>query len=463
MSSLYARKALLPSGWAEGVRFEISAGRIESVDRGASFVDRGASFVDDEFDAGMVIPGICNAHSHAFQRALVGRTERRSPAGEDNFWTWRHEMYRLANAIDPDTMRVIARQVYTEMLAAGYTTVAEFHYLHQTAGDSGSTDAMIEAIISAAEEAGIRLTLVPILYERAGFDNPKPDDVQGLFVKAFDDFVSLYEAAKGLVGERSTVGVGVHSLRAVTKESIDRIAELASAEGIPLHIHLAEQQREVDDCLVHYKTRPARWLLDRCDVDTNWCLVHATHLEPDEVSAIARSGAVVCLCPSTEANLGDGIFPLEAYLNEGGSIAIGSDSHVTIDPFEELRWLEYGQRLTAQSRNVSIACGEHTGYALINRVTTGGPRACGQETGRLEPGAMADLLVLDDTDPMLLGHAADTLLDALVFAGYRVPVERVMVHGEWRVLEGRHVSADSARKDFGRVVEALRTTGAGTR
>jgi formimidoylglutamate deiminase len=365
--------------------------------------------------------------------------------------------------IDPDMLRIIATQVYTEMLAAGYTTVAEFHYLHHTATNPGSADATIEAIISAAEEAGIRLTFVPILYERAGFDSSQPDDVQGLFIKAFDDFVSLYENAKSLIGKRTTLGIGMHSLRAVTKESIDRIAELAKSEGVPLHIHLAEQQREVDECLSHYKTRPARWLLNRCDVDANWCLVHATHLEPDEISAIAQSGAVVCLCPSTEANLGDGIFPLAAYLNEGGSTAIGSDSHVTVDPFEELRWLEYGQRLTSQSRIVSVADSEHAGYALFDLVATGGARACGQHTGSLEPGALADLVVLDDTDSMLLGHEADTLMDALVFSGYRVPVERVMVHGEWRVLEGRHVSHDIARREYGRVVEALRATQAGTR
>lgn len=439
MGSLYARKALLPSGWATGVRFEMSAGRIEAV-------DTGASVAAGEFEAGVVIPGMCNAHSHAFQRALVGRTEQRSPAGQDNFWTWRKEMYRLAAAIEPDAMQVIAMQVYTEMLAAGYTTVAEFHYLHH---------AGFEAILSAAEATGIRLMFVPILYERAGFDSPTPDDVQDLFVRSFDEYLTLYEQAKSLGGERAGVGVGIHSLRAVSNESVDRIAELAKADDVPLHIHLAEQQREVDECLLNYKTRPARWLLDRCDVDANWCLVHATHLEPDEISAIAGSGAVVCLCPSTEANLGDGIFPLETYLGEGGHIAIGSDSQVTIDPFEELRWLEYGQRLTTQSRNISVSDGGHTGHTLFDLAATGGARACGRQTGRLEPGALADLVVLDDTDPMFCGHDVDTLLDSLVFSGYRVPIERVMINGEWRVLDGRHIAQDDTRENYRRVVEAL--------
>ena len=440
MSSLYARKALLPSGWATGVRFEISAGRIEAI-------EQGASVNDDEVEAGMIIPGLCNAHSHAFQRALVGRTEQRSPEGKDNFWTWRKAMYQLASRIDPDKLKAIASRVYAEMLAAGYTSVVEFHYLHHTG---------YEAIIAAAEETGIRLTFVPILYERSGFDNSTPDDVQKQFVKSFDEFVTLYEQVKSLASEQVGLGVGIHSLRAVTMESVDRISELAGSENIPLHIHLAEQQLEVDECLSHYKTRPARWLLNRCEIDANWCLVHATHLESDEISAIAESGAVVCLCPSTEANLGDGVFGLATYLEKGGHIAIGSDSHVTIDPFEELRWLEYGQRLATQSRNVSVVGGGHAGYTLFDLVATGGALASGQETGRLEPGALADLVVLDDMDPMFGGHDEDTLLDALIFSGYRVPIERVMVHGEWKVVDGRHVSDNDSREAYRRALEGLR-------
>lgn len=455
MSSLYARKALLPGGWADDVRIEISAGRIRSVEAAAG--PAGA------VQAGIVIPGVCNAHSHAFQRALVGHGERRPGTGQDDFWSWRHEMYRLAGMMDAEAMRVIATQLYTEMLAAGYTAVAEFHYLHRLAGGPASPTAAIEAIAAAAESSGIRLIFVPILYERAGFDSPEPDGVQQLFVNDFDDFIGLYQDAKRLVGERNSVGIGLHSLRAVTPESIDRVAALARADGVPLHIHLAEQQREVDECLAHYKTRPARWLFDRCDVDRGWCLVHATHLQADEVAAIARSGAVVCLCPSTEANLGDGVFPLEAFLGDGGDIAIGSDSHVTIDPFEELRWLEYGQRLRTQSRNVSAPPGAHTGDTLFHGISRGGSLASGLRTGGLEPGALADLVVLDESDPMLVAHAGGTLLDALVFSGYRVPVERVMVDGEWRVLEGRHVKEDRSRNEYGRVVAALRKRQPGSR
>lgn len=440
MPSLYARKALLPSGWASAVRLTISDGRIGTV-------EQGAKPLYDELQAGIVIPGLCNAHSHAFQRALVGRTERRSPEGQDNFWTWRKAMYHLAGRIDADSLKVIASRVYAEMLAAGYTSVAEFHYLHHTG---------FESLISAAEETGIRLTLVPILYERAGFDSPLPDEVQKLFVMSIDEFVEIYEQAKVLASDRIGFGVGIHSLRAVTKESIDEVAKFAVSENIPLHIHLAEQQREVDECLAHYRTRPARWLLNRCDVDARWCLVHATHLEPDEVTAIAKSGAVVCLCPSTEANLGDGVFPLQSFLATSGQIAIGSDSQVTIDPFEELRWLEYGQRLMTESRNVSVFDGGHTGSSLLDLVWAGGARASGGQTGRLEQGGLADFIVLDDSDPMFAGHDEDTLLDALVFSGYRVPIQRVMVHGDWRVVDGRHVDGDNLREAYRQVLEALR-------
>jgi formimidoylglutamate deiminase len=418
----------------------MSDGRIRAV-------ERGVNPVTDEFQAGIVVPGLCNAHSHAFQRALVGRTERRSPEGQDNFWSWRQAMYHLANRIDADALKVIASRVYAEMLAAGYTSVAEFHYLHH---------AGFEAIISAAEETGIRLTFVPILYERAGFDKPMPDDVQKLFVRSLDEFVELYGRAKELTGSRIGIGIGIHSLRAVTKESIDDISRFAAQENIPLHMHLAEQQREVDECLANYKTRPARWLMDRCDVDESWCLVHATHLEPDEISAIAKSGAVVCLCPSTEANLGDGIFPLQTYLAENGRIAIGSDSQVTVDPFEELRWLEYGQRLTTASRNVSVFDGGHTGSALFDLVGAGGAQAAGRQSGGLEQGGVADLIVLDDSDPMFAGHDEESLLDSLVFSGYRVPIERVMVNGDWCVVDGHHVADDDLRAAYRQILEALR-------
>ena len=254
-----------------------------------------------------------------------------------------------------------------------------------------------------------------------------------------------------------TVGIGAHSLRAVTRESLERIAAVANETFIPMHIHVAEQQREVDECIASYGDRPIRWLLGNFDVDRNWCLVHATHLDSEEIETLAASGAVAALCPSTEANLGDGLFPLHQFLSNGGRIAIGSDSHVSINPFEELRWLEYGQRLVSQSRNVVSLRASHVGSELFGRALEGGAAASGQEAVGIGAGAPADFVVLNDEDPMLAGHNDATRLDALVFSGYPLPVERVMVGGDWRVVDAVHVERDNARVEY---VAALERIGA---
>jgi formimidoylglutamate deiminase len=432
MVHIFARKALIQKGWAENVRLGVRAGRIASVDEDA--VAEASDIV-----AGVLIPGLCNAHSHAFQRALAGRTEKRSPAGKDSFWTWRERMYELAGSLDAAALGAIARQAYTEMLASGYTAVAEFHYLHRQPGAAADDNAMFRAILDAAAAAGIRLTYVPVLYERAGFDRPEPQGHQALFAQDAEEFLEHHAYAIAQASSTVHVAIGAHSLRAVSGESLQRIAAAADASGGPLHLHIAEQQREVDDCMTHYGRRPVRWLLENFDVDGRWCLVHATHMDNEETEATARSGAVVCLCPSTEANLGDGLFPLHDYLKNGGQIAIGSDSHISINPFEELRWLEYGQRLASQSRNIVALEQSHVGRELYTRALQGGLRAGGHEERGISVGAVADLVVLNADDPMLAGHSEASLLDALVFSGYRLPIERVMVNGEWRVLDGDHV------------------------
>jgi formimidoylglutamate deiminase len=432
MVHIFARKALIQKGWAENVRLGVRAGRIASVDEDA--VAEASDIV-----AGVLIPGLCNAHSHAFQRALAGRTEKRSPAGKDSFWTWRERMYELAGSLDAAALGAIARQAYTEMLASGYTAVAEFHYLHRQPGAAADDNAMFRAILDAAAAAGIRLTYVPVLYERAGFDRPEPQGHQALFAQDAEEFLEHHAYAIAQASSTVHFAIGAHSLRAVSGESLQRIAAAADASGGPLHLHIAEQQREVDDCMTHYGRRPVRWLLENFDVDGRWCLVHATHMDNEETEATARSGAVVCLCPSTEANLGDGLFPLHDYLKNGGQIAIGSDSHISINPFEELRWLEYGQRLASQSRNIVALEQSHVGRELYTRALQGGLRAGGHEERGISVGAVADLVVLNADDPMLAGHSEASLLDALVFSGYRLPIERVMVNGEWRVLDGDHV------------------------
>ncbi len=455
MTYVFANKALLPDGWTDNVRFNVDRGRIQDI-------DVAAKPASDDTLAGCVIPGLCNAHSHAFQRALAGHTEQRSPSGHDSFWTWRERMYELAGRVDAPALTAIARQVYCEMLTSGYTSVAEFHYLHrdpQASGDQESQqDAMLRAVVRAADDSGIRLTYVPVLYERAGFDDPKPAAYQRNFAMTIDEFLAHHSRAVAFGTGSVSIGIGAHSLRAVSRESLAAIARVAAATDAPMHLHIAEQQREVDQCMAAYGRRPVRWLLENLDVAENWCLVHATHMDFDETAALAASGAVVVLCPSTEANLGDGLFPLHDFLKEGGRIAIGSDSHVSINPFEELRWLEYGQRLATQSRNVASLRDSHVGRELFSRVLEGGAMAGGHATVGLETGAPADLVVLSDDDPMLAGHNDESRLDALVFSGYPLPVERVMVDGVWRVVDAMHVERARARAEYAATIKALGET-----
>jgi formimidoylglutamate deiminase len=452
MTILFARKALLPGGWTDDVRLTLDDGRI-------SDVESGVMAGDGDDIAGCVIPGLCNAHSHAFQRALAGHTEERSPAGRDNFWSWRERMYGLAGRVGASELTAIARQAYCEMLRSGYTSVAEFHYLHRDPLNPAAIDTMFEAITTAASESGIRLTYVPVHYERAGFEDPEPTARQASFAMPVDDFLQHFERVATRCEGPISIGIGAHSLRAVSQESLQRIAAVAGDTGVPMHIHIAEQQREVEQCLASYGRRPVRWLLENFDVGSNWSLVHATHMDQDEVAALAGSGAVAVLCPSTEANLGDGLFRLHDYLEHDGRIAIGSDSHISINPFEELRWLEYGQRLVSQSRNVVSLRDSHVGSELFSRALEGGALASGQRAIGIEPGAPADIVALSDDDPMLAGHNDESRLDALVFSGYPLPVERVMVNGCWCVEETMHVDRERARADF---VAALDRLGSGS-
>jgi len=441
MQKVFARKALLPDGWSDSVMLEIGDGRLLSVSAGQPH--EGADTI-----VGFAIPGLTNAHSHAFQRALAGHTEERSPSGRDSFWTWRERMYGLAAAVDAPILYALARQAYSEMLEAGYTAVAEFHYLHQEPGSAALDDVMFDALRRAAADCGIRLTYVPVLYERAGFDKPQPEGSQRLFAQSLDEFLRHYERARAHSGSSLNIGIGAHSLRAVSAESLKVIAGVASKDDVPLHLHIAEQQREVDQCMAANSRRPVRWLLENYDVDRNWCLVHATHMDKEETEALAKTGAVACLCPSTEANLGDGLFRLRRFLANGGNIAIGSDSHISINPFEELRWLEYGQRLATQSRNVASLTDAHVGSELFVRALHGGLQAGSRSAAGLCAGAPADFVGLFADDPMLLGHSDASILDALVFSGYRLPIERVMVNGEWCVEDGMHRSREQSRAGF---------------
>ncbi len=446
MTTVFAHKALLPDGWADDVRLQLVDGRIGEVSR-----DQQPADTDTVTDC--IIPGVGNAHSHAFQRALAGHTEERSPDGRDSFWTWRKRMYDLAASMDAELLRAVARQAYAEMLENGYTSVAEFHYLHRDPSTGEAGTVMFDALADAAAQTGIRLCYVPVLYERADFDRPQPEGHQEHFSLGVEAFLEHHALASAREAERLSIGIGAHSLRAVSQLALNEIA--TAGQGRPIHIHIAEQQREVDQCMAAYERRPVRWLLENFDVHHDWCLVHATHMDAEETRVLAESGAVVCVCPSTEANLGDGLFPLADFLRHGGNIAIGSDSHVSINPFEELRWLEYGQRLATRSRNVASIRGAHVGRELFERAVDGGAQAVGQTQAGLCKGAPADLVALYGDDPMLTGHGHESRLDALVFSGYRLPIEGVMVHGEWQVIDGEHKDRAATRDAYRAAIEKL--------
>jgi formimidoylglutamate deiminase len=452
MPALFAEHALLPSGWARDVRFEVAADGL------LARVEANASAEGAERLRGPVLPGMPNLHSHAFQRAMAGLAE---VAGNpnDSFWTWRELMYRLVGRITPEQLQVIARQLYIEMLKAGYTGVAEFHYVHHDLdGRRYAEPAELALRVSqAAREAGIGLTLLPVLYSHSGFGGQPPSEGQRRFINGTDAYLELIHGLQPRLAAQPAQRVGLcfHSLRAVTPQQITEVLESDSSEG-PIHIHIAEQQKEVDDCLAWSQRRPLQWLYDNIEVDERWCLVHATHAEPDEVAAMAASGAVAGLCLTTEANLGDGIFPAVDYLARGGRLGIGSDSHVSLSVVEELRWLEYGQRLRDQKRNRLYRSDQpNIGQTLYEAALTGGAQALGQPVGELAAGRRADLLVLDGNDPYLATAKPETLLNRWLFAGGDRQVRDVMVNGQWVVRERRHALEEQSAGEFAGVLREL--------
>ncbi|QDE39136.1 formimidoylglutamate deiminase [Luteibacter pinisoli] len=404
-----------------------------------------------------VLPGMPNLHSHAFQRAMAGLAERRGP-GEDSFWTWRETMYAFAEAINPDDMKAIATQLYVEMVKAGYTQVCEFHYLHHGPRGVPYADpaAMSLALIEAAKDAGIGLTLLPVLYMTGGFDGRPLSERQQRFRHDIGQYVSLLERLVPMQHDMLKVGIALHSLRAVPEGAMRAVLATEVAKGLPIHIHIAEQIGEVQDCLAVRGARPVEWLFDHAEVDERWTLVHATHLTGHETKRLAISGAVAGLCPTTEANLGDGLFPLADFVDGGGTFGIGSDSHISVSPVEELRWLEYGQRLVTRHRNVvSRKPEESSGVALWQRALDGGARAAGTDVGRLEQGGRADLLVLHDGAPLLAARDEADVIDTFLFAGNTPLVRDVMVGGQWRVRDFAHVGEIAAAAEYRRVVEKL--------
>ncbi|MDP9198787.1 MAG: formimidoylglutamate deiminase [Pseudomonadota bacterium] len=398
--------------------------------------------------AGPALPGMVNAHGHAFQRAFAGLTERRD-SGRDDFWSWRDRMYRVASQITPQQLEAVATQLYVELLRGGYTQMCEFHYLQQAAAD---------ALVRAATTAGIGLTMLPVLYERAGFRQPALGDDQRRFATTPDDVIRLRDDVRAMKAPRVSAGVAIHSLRAASPEAISGLLARCDGDDGPIHLHIAEQTGEVDDCVAATGARPIEWLARHVALDARWQLVHATHALPHEIAAVAKSGAGVVICPSTEANLGDGLCDLPRWLSAGAAWSIGSDSHVTRDWREELRLLEYGQRLLHRRRNIAAAPElgmPASAERLFNGSLAGGAAAAGQERWGLQAGARADLLVVDTEDESLLGVPDGQLLDALVFSSPNRPWRDVLVAGRWVVCNHHHDAG--AASGFQSAMSELRT------
>jgi formimidoylglutamate deiminase len=461
---LWAPRAWLGEGWAEHVLLHAAAdGCWARVEAGVH-----APPADALRLAGAALPGLVDAHSHAFQRAFAGLAERRAPGARDDFWSWRERMYAVAARISPGELSAIAAQLDLELLKGGYTHVCEFHYLQHAADGTAYADdplALAWALADGAADAGIGLTLLPVLYERAGFDGAPLAPRQRRF--ALDADGAWHGARRIAEAGRAHVhaGVAIHSLRAAAPEAIARLGALVRDAALPIHVHVAEQQREVQECSAALGARPVAWLAANAAPDARWQLVHATHVSADEIDAVAASGAGVVLCPTTEANLGDGLTDLRGWLDARGGrvpLAIGSDSHVTRAWTEELRVLEYGQRLTLRERNV--AAGEDHGVhadAPAERLWRRALAASGAAAFApgvpwgLVKGARADLLVTDARAPALLGVPPERLLDALVFSSPCSPWRDVMVAGRWRVRDGRHADEDAIAARFGQAMQAL--------
>lgn len=393
--------------------------------------------------AGPVMPSLVDAHSHAFQRAFAGLAERRD-SGDDDFWSWRDRMYGLALALTPAQMQAIAAQLYAELLAGGYTQVCEFHYLHhqQDGGHYPDELAMSWALADAAAAAGIGLTLLPVLYARSGFGAGGLRDDQRRFKT---DAGWVWRASQRLNAAGRPLlnaGVALHSLRAANADDVRGLQALVGDADMPIHIHISEQEQEVRDCLAATGQRPMQWLCNALKPDVRWQLVHATHSTPEEIEQVANCGAGVVICPGTEGNLGDGLCDLPGWLEAAVPISIGSDSHVTRAWGEELRWLEYGQRLGLQRRNVAARPGVQpsTAARLFELARAGSAAPAGFKQWGLEVGARADFLVLDAQASGLLGMSADYLLDGLVFSAQGQVLRDIYVAGQLRVSQGRHIA-----------------------
>jgi len=451
---LYAENILIGSDWQSDLTLSIASnGKILSIEPGRDTNAVGLK--------GTVLPGMVNCHSHAFQRSFAGFSEFRGES-KDSFWSWRDIMYRFVSKLSPDDFHTIAKFVYIEMLKAGYTSVGEFHYLHHqpdgTPYDNASE--MSEQVIEAASSAGIAITHLPVLYSYSGFGEQAPSKAQARFIHSTQTYLRIIERLSQQYSHFSNFSLGIapHSLRAVSEHQLRQIIPAIQSidSNSPIHIHIAEQQQEVADCIDFYDDRPVDWLLDNFEVDNKWCLVHATHITDSEVAKITKSGAVVGLCPLTEANLGDGIFPTAEYIRQAGKFAIGSDSHIGINVAEELRLLEYTQRLTLNERAVlaNDDC-PSVGQFLYTNACRHGAASINQEVGVIEVGKRADLVVLDNEDASLFCKKGSLLLDAAIFACDKLPVKDVYVAGRLIIESGHHQQDQKTKNEYYGVLKRL--------
>jgi len=431
---------LTPAGLVRDQALVIdSSGRIERIE------PRGAG----PCDGFLGLPGMPNAHSHAFQRALAGYGE--VPRGQESFWSWREAMYRLANRVSPEEMFIIAREAFWDMLRGGYTSVAEFHYLHHMP-DGRPGVQMGRAVVAAAREAGIRLRLLPVFYQQGGFGQAARDEQRRFVHGSIEDFCTLLSEFHGV-----ELGLAPHSLRAVPVETLGKLIEASAGiigADAPIHIHISEQRREVEECRAAYGLTPVELLAKHVSLDRRWNLVHATHTTEAEMQVTREAGASVVICPITEAYLGDGLFAAQEFVSAGGGVAIGSDSNCRIDAIEELRFLEYGQRLR-QERRARLATSQGLGLPLWQLACRGGAAALGHASGVLAPGRLADVVVLRREAPALRGHDVDTLMDALIIGGSRADISDVYVGGERRVHAGVCHGQEQSARDFDEAVKRL--------
>jgi formiminoglutamate deiminase len=449
MTAIFAEQALLPGGWATDVRVCVdAAGAVASVEAGA------APRPGDDRHA-ILLPAMPNLHSHAFQRAMAGLAEVRGGSA-DSFWSWRETMYHFALVMTPEQVEAVAAQLYVEMLEAGFCRVGEFHYLHHDRDGSPYSNIaeLAERIASAAHCTGIGLTLLPVFYAHSTFGGADPNPGQRRFVNHPNRFASLLQGCREALRplNQGVLGVAPHSLRAVTTVELAEVTALCPAG--PIHIHVAEQVKEVEDCIAWSGARPVEWLLANAPVDRRWCLIHATHMTATETAAMAGSSAVAGLCPVTEANLGDGIFPAPDFLAAGGSFGIGSDSNVLIGIGDELRQLEYSQRLAHRARNVLAEAGASTGRNLFDRARRGGAQALGAASPEIAAGAPADLVALSGDHPTLWEKTGDAILDAWIFTGAG-RVDSAWVAGRKLVEGGRHLYREAVAEKFRRAMSEL--------